>query len=300
MAFSLDRVLKALLFGASGPLSVKDIQAVFTKFHAAIEEPEEEEASPDYEEPEQPFLPGDGMPTTEVPSLVTSAQIRECMDRIAEELVEKDEVYRLIERHSGFVLVTSPTVGEWIRLLRDEPRPIKLNQSALETLAVIAYRQPVVRAEVEKIRGVSIDSPLSKLLERDFVQVVGRADLPGRPIQYGTTEAFLEFVGIRSIEELPASDVLSPRQIDEWLHEVSNQHEVTEREMGLPEGERSTKGDEDEQTQSLNFEEESEPKAEESPEVAQGSSSAAQEDVESEEPSDQSEEPDSEDSEEKV
>ncbi|MBK1879548.1 SMC-Scp complex subunit ScpB [Pelagicoccus mobilis] len=246
MAFSLDRVLKALLFGASGPLSVKDIQGVFTKYHAAREEPEGEEgAEPpiDFEEPEQPFLPGDGMPTTEVPSLITSAQIRESMDRIAEELIDKDEVYRLIERHSGFLLVTSPTVGEWISLLRDEPRPIKLNQSALETLAVIAYRQPVVRAEVEKIRGVSIDSPLSKLLEREFVQVVGRADLPGRPIQYGTTESFLEFVGIRSIEELPASDVLSPGQLDEWLHEVSNQHEMTEKDMGLPEGERKSEAD---------------------------------------------------------
>lgn len=247
MAFSLDRVLKALLFGASGPLSVKDIQAVFTKYHTAKEVPEGEEGdelAQDYEEPEQPFLPGDGMPTTEVPSLITSAQIRESMDRIGAELIEGDEVYRLIERHSGFLLVTSPTVGEWISLLRDEPRPIKLNQSALETLAVIAYRQPVVRAEIEKIRGVSIDSPLSKLLEREFVQVVGRADLPGRPIQYGTTEAFLEFVGVRSIEELPASDVLSPGQLDEWLREVSNQHEVTEKDMGLPEGERSADAEE--------------------------------------------------------
>lgn len=256
MAFSLDRVLKALLFGASGPLSVKDIQAVFTKYHTAKEVPEGEEGdelAQDYEEPEQPFLPGDGMPTTEVPSLITSAQIRESMDRIGAELVEGDEVYRLIERHSGFLLVTSPTVGEWISLLRDEPRPIKLNQSALETLAVIAYRQPVVRAEIEKIRGVSIDSPLSKLLEREFVQVVGRADLPGRPIQYGTTEAFLEFVGVRSIEELPASDVLSPGQLDEWLREVSNQHEVTEKDMGLPEGERSD--DAEEATQSDEVEE---------------------------------------------
>lgn len=256
MAFSLDRVLKALLFGASGPLSVKDIQAVFTKYHTAKEVPEGEEGdelAQDYEEPEQPFLPGDGMPTTEVPSLITSAQIRESMDRIGAELIEGDEVYRLIERHSGFLLVTSPTVGEWISLLRDEPRPIKLNQSALETLAVIAYRQPVVRAEIEKIRGVSIDSPLSKLLEREFVQVVGRADLPGRPIQYGTTEAFLEFVGVRSIEELPASDVLSPGQLDEWLREVSNQHEVTEKDMGLPEGERSA--DAEEATQSDEVEE---------------------------------------------
>jgi len=238
MAFSLDRVLKALLFGASGPLGIKDIQAVFTKYHASKEElsleyKEEEPADP----LEQPFLPGDGMPTTEVPSLVTSAQIRESMDRISQELIDEDAVYRLIERHNGFLLVTSPSMGEWIALMRDEPRPLKLNQSAMETLAVIAYRQPVVRAEVEKIRGVSIDAPLSKLLERDLVHVVGRADLPGRPIQYGTTDRFLEFVGVRSVEELPASDVLSPGQLEQWLHEADRQQDVTEADLGLPLGE---------------------------------------------------------------
>ncbi len=249
MAFSLDRVLKALLFGASGPLSIKDIQKVFSKFHEQAELlPEMEAATPEDEEEsgvEQPFLEAEGMPTSDVPSLVTAGQIRESIDRIAAELEDRNEVYRLVEKHDGFVLVTSPSVGEWIRLLRDEPRPLKLTQSALETLAVIAYRQPVIRSEVEKIRGVSIDSALSRLMERDLVQIVGRADLPGRPIQYGTSEAFLEFVGVRTVEELPSSDVLSPRQIDEWLHEVSNQREVTEKEMGLPEGERGdAEGDE--------------------------------------------------------
>ena len=217
MAFSLDRVLKALLFGASGPLSIKDIQKVFTKFHEQSETLPEEQPAVEEEEGsecvEAPFLEAEGMPTSDVPSLVTASQIREAVDRISAGLEEHDEVYRLMERHNGFVLVTAPNVGEWIRLLRDEPRPMKLSQSALETLAVIAYRQPVIRSEVEKIRGVSIDSALSRLLEREFVQVVGRADLPGRPIQYGTSETFLEFVGVRSIEELPASDVLSPRQI---------------------------------------------------------------------------------------
>ncbi len=290
MAFSLDRVLKALLFGASGPLSVKEIQGVFTKYHAAREVPEGEEVeeNPDYEEPEQPFLPGDGMPTTEVPDLVTATQIRESMDRIAAEMIDKDEVYRLIERPSGFLMVTSPTVGEWISLLRDEPRPIKLNQSALETLAVIAYRQPVVRAEIEKIRGVSIDSPLGKLLEREFVHVVGRADLPGRPIQYGTTEAFLEFVGIRSIEELPASDVLSPGQLDEWLHEVSKQQEMTEKEMGLPEGDKKAEGSAEAEAEELEGESlsDEEVDAEESAESEPGEGNETDLEEESVEPED--------------
>ncbi len=239
--------MKALLFGAAGPLSIKDIQKVFTKFHEQAELlPEIEPALPEEAEEssvEHPFLEAEGMPTSDVPSLVTAGQIRESIDRIAAELDERDEVYRLVERHNGFVLVTVPSVGEWIRLLRDETRPLKLTQSALETLAVIAYRQPVIRSEVEKIRGVSIDSALSRLLERELVQIVGRADLPGRPIQYGTSEAFLEFVGVKTVEELPASDVLSPRQIDEWLHDVSNQREVTEKEMGLPEGGRSEADD---------------------------------------------------------
>lgn len=260
MAFSLDRVLKALLFGASGPLNIKDIQKVFTKFHEQSETLPEEEplaaVEDDSERVDAPFLEAEGMPTSDVPSLVTASQIREAVDRISAELEERDEVYRLMERHNGFVLVTAPAIGEWIRLLRDEPRPMKLSQSALETLAVIAYRQPAIRSEVEKIRGVSIDSALSRLLEREFVQVVGRADLPGRPIQYGTSESFLEFVGVKSIEELPASDVLSPRQIDEWLHEVSNQREVTEKEMGLPEGER-VEGEEEADAESSEDETES-------------------------------------------
>ena len=112
---------------------------------------------------------------------------------------------------------------------------MKLSQSAMETLAVIAYRQPVTRAEIEHIRGVSADAGLNRLLERELIQVVGRADLPGRPIQYGTTEAFLDFIGVRSLDELPASDVLSQRQIDGWLQNAVNPTHPSDREMGLSE-----------------------------------------------------------------
>ena len=104
-------------------------------------------------------------------------------------------------------------------------------------MAVIAYRQPVTRAEIEQIRGVSAEAGLNKLLERDLVYIVGRADLPGRPIQYGTTEGFLEFVGIRSLDELPASDVLSPRQIDAWLQTSNSPTAVGDADMGLDETE---------------------------------------------------------------
>ena len=105
--------------------------------------------------------------------------------------------------------------------------------SSVETLAVVAYRQPVTRTEIETIRGVSAEAGINKLLERELIYIVGRADLPGRPLQYGTTDKFLEFVGIKSCDELPASDVLSSRQIDEWLRNSTNAHTPNDTDMGL-------------------------------------------------------------------
>jgi len=243
MAFSLERTLLTLLFGAAGPLSAKDIQRVFARFHEQRDEAAQEAPEgPPNEGSSQAFLEADGMPTSEAPSLISISQIREAMERIAAGLEERDEVFRLVERQGGYLLTTAPGMGEWARLLRDEPRPAKLARPALETLAVVAYRQPVTRAEIEKIRGVSADSALGKLLERELVQVVGRANLPGRPMQYGTTDAFLDFVGAKSIEELPQSDALSPRQVDEWLREASSGKKVGEKEMGLPEEETPETG----------------------------------------------------------
>jgi segregation and condensation protein B len=129
--------------------------------------------------------------------------------------------------------VTHPRFGRWVRILRQEPPPVKLSQSSIETLAVVAYRQPVTRTEIETIRGVSAEAGVNKLLERDLIYIVGRADTPGRPIQYGTTDHFLEFVGIKSLDELPASDVLSSRQIDEWLKTTASTRAPTDTDMGL-------------------------------------------------------------------
>lgn len=179
------------------------------------------------ESAEDPELYGD------VPSLVTATQIREAMDQIAAELRAADDGVLLIEGNNGYRIVTHPRFGRWVRILRQEPPPVKLSQSAIETLAVVAYRQPVTRGEIETIRGVSAEAGINKLLERELVYVVGRADAPGRPIQYGTTDQFLEFVGIKSLDELPASDVLSSRQIDEWLKSSESAHRPTDTDMGL-------------------------------------------------------------------
>jgi segregation and condensation protein B len=170
---------------------------------------------------------------SDVPSLVTAAQIRETMDEIAADLRAANDGLLLIEGNAGYRIVTHPSVARWVRILRQEPPPVKLSQSSVETLAVVAYRQPVTRTEIETIRGVSAEAGITKLLERDLIYVVGRADTPGRPIQYGTTDQFLEFVGAKSLDELPASDVLSSRQIDEWLKNSSTAHQPTDTDMGL-------------------------------------------------------------------
>ncbi len=252
MAFNLKKVLKALLLSSNQPLAIKDIQGVFARFHEAgllslastdagptagdetkpAEAPAAETSAGEpaeiiAEAPQDPELYAD------VPSLVTGTQIREAADEIAAELRAADEGLLLIEGSSGYRVVTHPRFARWVRILRAEPPPVKLSQSSIETLAVVAYRQPVTRAEIETIRGVSAEAGINKLLERELIYIVGRADAPGRPIQYGTTDQFLEFVGVKSIDELPASDVLSSRQIDEWLKSSSSPHHLSDTDMGL-------------------------------------------------------------------
>jgi len=245
MAFDLKRVLKVLLFASSGPLSVKDIQTTLSRFHAAPAPGKTEDKLPGFEAPPSPDDPAEALlPAVEddefyrdVPTLVTTVQIREAIGAISLEFQAADSEILLIEGHNGWRLVTHPRFARWVRLLRNEPPPVRLSPSSLETMAVIAYRQPVTRAEIEQIRGVSAEAGLNKLLERELIYVVGRADLPGRPIQYGTTEAFLEFTGIKSIEDLPASDVLSTRQIDSWLQTSSAPRAASDADMGLDETE---------------------------------------------------------------
>jgi len=253
MAFDLKRVLKVMLFASNGPLSVKDIQTAVSRFHessfagpsAAAEAMADKtddraaslEAQPDPADAVVPAPTEDDEFYRDVPTLIPAAQIREVMDTISLELRAADSEVLLIEGSTGWRLVTHPRFARWVRLLRNEPPPVRLSPSSLETMAVIAYRQPVTRAEIEQIRGVSAEAGLTKLLERDLVYIVGRADLPGRPIQYGTTDAFLEFVGIKSIDELPSSDVLSPRQIDAWLQTSNTPRAASDSDMGLDETE---------------------------------------------------------------
>ena len=239
MRFNLKSTLRALLFSTAEPLSIKDVQEVITRYHHGRVEPSTAHSGdPETDSAEggrrdaASLLPETSEP---VPSLLTAAQIRETMESIRSDLEAGEEVYRLQEGPNGYRLVTDPDYAEWVRLLRAEPKPQRLSPASMETLAIVGYRQPVTRAEIEAIRGVSSDSALSTLLEQELIHVTGRADLPGRPLQYETTGKFLEICGLSSLEELPASDVLSPNQITDWIRHASGEKIVlSDAHMGLP------------------------------------------------------------------
>ena len=226
MDFDLKKTLEALLLSTAEPITLKDVVKMFARYHEEMveaaevsKEDEGDDAAADAEA---------------VPSLVTQAQIRDALTVLIDEAEVADKAYRIVDGPNGYQLVTAPQFAEFVRLLRGEPRPIKLSPAALETLSIIAYRQPVTRAEMEAIRGVSVDSALNKLIGLELVHVTGRAELPGRPIQYGTTDKFLEFTGIKELDELPASDVLSNHQIDEWMRRSEQEPEdISDEDVGL-------------------------------------------------------------------
>lgn len=269
MEFNLKKILRAMLLSTSEPLSIKEIQEALLSSRARgdeVPESEEGEAAAVSEAPAVAEVlaaagvasgaapsfakAAEGEASTEgsgqevmreliaqVPTLLTATQIRDAMEAIGQELVESGDVCRLVQGPTGFRLAVAPEYAEWVRLLRDAPKPLRLSQAAMETLALIAYRQPVTRAEIEAVRGVAADSALSRLMELELVYVSGRAELPGRPIQYATTNKFLELCGVRSLEELPATDVVAPGQLNEWIRRatlpIEEQQLLSDADMGL-------------------------------------------------------------------
>ncbi|MEX1010094.1 MAG: SMC-Scp complex subunit ScpB, partial [Chthoniobacterales bacterium] len=141
----------------------------------------------------------------EVAALAKSKQdeVATVLRELGVEYEEQQRGFRLIESGSGWKVVTTPDAAPWVRQLFPENRPARLSPSALETLAIVAYRQPITRADIEAVRGVNVDGVMQTLLERGVIRITGRADVPGRPLLYGSTEFFLEHFALRSLDELP-------------------------------------------------------------------------------------------------
>lgn len=151
------------------------------------------------------FVSGEPIPVARLATVVavSKAEIEQALKLLEEQLAQDGRGIQLVKLAGGYRLVTKPDYAPWLKRLDKAKAAQKLSRSALESLAIIAYKQPLVRAEIEEIRGVETSGVLRTLLERKLVRIVGRKEVPGRPIMYGTTKFFLEHFGLQDITQLP-------------------------------------------------------------------------------------------------
>lgn len=135
-------------------------------------------------------------------------QVREAVAELERELSERKLGFHILEVAGGWRLENDANCGPWLRVMLQKGRGTRLSLPALETLAIIAYRQPCVRSEIEAVRGVAVDAILRNLLEMQLIRVIGRSELPGRPWMFGTTQKFMEHFGLKSLDDLPGTDEL--------------------------------------------------------------------------------------------
>ncbi|MBX3414928.1 MAG: SMC-Scp complex subunit ScpB [Pirellulales bacterium] len=146
-----------------------------------------------------------------IASLADGTEARTLVRRLNETYDRVGCAFRIEEVAGGYQLLTRPKFASWLRRLYPPQIETRLSSPALETLAVVAYRQPAVRAEIESIRGVQCGEMLRLLMERDLVRIMGRSEELGRPYLYGTTRRFLELFGLRDLDELPRAEILRLR-----------------------------------------------------------------------------------------
>lgn len=225
----LSAIIEALLIASEEPLPSSELARLV---RARIAEAEDALAadSDDYDTDTRPKLSED---------LASLANTNE--DNITAAIAELNHSYETTgrafvcaERAKGWKIYTRPDFADFVRQLFPGRKPSRLSGPAMETLAIVAYRQPVTKASIEAVRGVSCDGMLQKLLDRELVRVGGRADLPGRPLLYETTDLFFEHFGVKSVDELPnASELRSVKLPDpEPESEVDPKKENTSEEHG--------------------------------------------------------------------
>jgi segregation and condensation protein B len=184
----LVKIVEALLFAYQEPLSVEHMVR-------AIRETAKEEFDAAMDDAAAMAVG----PLTKV----TEGQVEDAIDALNARYAEQAHSFLIAERATGWRLAARPEYSEWCRGLFPGKKTPRLSQAALETLAIIAYRQPITKAAMEAVRGVAVDTMVQQLMERGMVKMVGRAQLPGRPLLYGTTEAFLDHFAIRHLDDLP-------------------------------------------------------------------------------------------------
>lgn len=186
---NLTQIIEALLFSAQKPFSARELMNAI-------------KGAGDTDD----LIPNEFARTTE-------GQVSGALEQLKIEYIEQKRAFQLVEKADGWQLVSDPAYASWVRQLFPAVKPVRLTPPSLETLAIIAYRQPITRADVEAVRGVAIDGVLQSLMERGLVKIAGRAEVPGRPLLYETTQFFLEHFGLRDLDELPNAEELRQRYL---------------------------------------------------------------------------------------
>ncbi len=227
----LSAIVEALLIASQNPLPSEEIaRLVRARFAEAedlrVRDTEEGKAPP-------------ALPDWLLALATTSAE------KVATAVVELNQAYlvnqhafTILERPKGWKVFTRIEYGEFVRQLFPGRKPERMSGPAMETLAIIAYRQPVTKAAIEAVRGVACDGMIQKLLDRDLIRIGGRAELPGRPLLYETTELFFEHFGIRSIDDLPNASELRKVKLPEPKHPspatTDSEQQLALGELGVP------------------------------------------------------------------
>ena len=162
---SLKRVIEALIFACDKPVTLKQIKDIVGN--------------------------------------VDARDIRKAVDDLKDEYTKSERSFDIQEIAGGFQFATNPAYGRWLKKLYNIKQSDYLTGPGLETLAIIAYKQPVTKTDIEFVRGVSVDGVINNLLEKGFLKIAGRKEVPGRPFLYATTSLFLQYFGLNSLEELP-------------------------------------------------------------------------------------------------
>lgn len=150
-------------------------------------------------------------------------EIKQMIADMNEKYQQEERGIYIMELEDSYQLCTKPELYEYLIKVAKAPRKYVLSDTLLETLSIVAYKQPVTRLEVEKIRGVSCDHAINRLLEFNLIQELGRLDAPGRPLLFGTTEEFLRTFGVKSLGDLPT---LNQEQMDDFKHQAEEEAQL--------------------------------------------------------------------------
>jgi len=218
---TLKKIIGAMLFAAKKPIAAADLKKNF------IQTAEEDQTCRQF-------------------SRIKESEICAVLEQIKVDLIQMEAGIHLAEVAGGFRLQTDPECGPWLRQLLNSGRPSRLSKPALESLAIIAYRQPVTRAEIEGVRGVNVDNIVRHLLECQLIKIAGRSNLPGHPLLYGTTQLFLEHFGLQNINHLPGIEQLR-RKEEERIQARTKQSEQESAENTDADDEEDEDDDDNEQ-----------------------------------------------------